>query len=166
LWSEEKTFVVFAHQISDRSFLNSISANLHYVPLADLFYNPVPVSVRGGELQFPLCSPVLERNQPTDVAYLVDDRLPAKRFRLPKPPHEDAAVVASGSSLSWRWLAATLNPYHEALSSSRAIQADELICRTMEHWTFGPSGSGDVLREDTRADLVARCSPRVDLVRP
>ncbi|CAG0914437.1 unnamed protein product [Notodromas monacha] len=81
-----------------------------------------------------------------------------KRF----PDLEDVQIFCD--DLEWKWLANTLNPYHEELSSNSTIHADELICRTLPHWLFGPGGSGNLMDSRVSCDIRSRCRAVADLV--
>lgn len=45
----------------------------------------------------------------------------------------------------WRWVANTLNPYHEANDNLRMIMDDRLIANTLPWWYFGPDNTGDIM---------------------
>ncbi|NXG51711.1 CMTR2 methyltransferase, partial [Psilopogon haemacephalus] len=49
------------------------------------------------------------------------------------------------SPCRWRWVANTLNPYHEANDSLTMIADDRLIANTLPRWYFGPDDTGDVM---------------------
>ncbi|XP_021484817.1 cap-specific mRNA (nucleoside-2'-O-)-methyltransferase 2-like [Meriones unguiculatus] len=45
----------------------------------------------------------------------------------------------------WKWVANTLNPYHEANDNCRMITDDRLIANTLHWWYFGPDNTGDIM---------------------
>lgn len=47
-------------------------------------------------------------------------------------------------TVQWKWLATTLNPYHEGNPLSQMINNDRFILHTLRHWNFGEDGTGNL----------------------
>ncbi|XP_076067906.1 cap-specific mRNA (nucleoside-2'-O-)-methyltransferase 2-like [Oratosquilla oratoria] len=47
--------------------------------------------------------------------------------------------------IKWKWVANTLNPYHEATPTTHLITDDRLILRTLSNWSFGIDDTGDLM---------------------
>ncbi|XP_059848463.1 cap-specific mRNA (nucleoside-2'-O-)-methyltransferase 2 [Hypanus sabinus] len=49
------------------------------------------------------------------------------------------------ASCDWKWVANTLNPYHEGNDMGTMIADDRLIVGTLSRWYFGPDDTGNVM---------------------
>ena len=71
---------------------------------------------------------------------------------------------------AWRWLATTLNPYHESNALSAMVDDDLFIRATLSRWTFLKDDTGDLTDPGNLAELSVVCEARrllpVQLVRP
>jgi hypothetical protein len=59
-----------------------------------------------------------------------------------------------GPYLDWRWMANTLNPYHEGNSAKQMIDDVRFIRDTYSHWFQGKDNTGDLMKVDYILDLV------------
>lgn len=56
-------------------------------------------------------------------------------------------------SISWEWMATTLNPYYEGHSIKNVVVDDRLILPTLKHWYFGEDNCGDITDVDFIVDI-------------
>ncbi len=67
-------------------------------------------------------------------------------------------LALNKGEVKWEWTASTLNPFHEGNSTSSMINDDRFVVRTLDRWLFGADGTGDVLDEGNRRDIVQSMS--------
>lgn len=75
-------------------------------------------------------------------------------------------INESTRNCHWRWVANTLNPYHEANGGGTTIADDRLIANTLPCWFFGSDNTGNIMLQKHLLDLQAFVSKmrRVHLV--
>lgn len=61
-----------------------------------------------------------------------------------------------------RWLAMTLNPYHEGNGRPDTVGDDRLILNTLDHWEFGPDYTGDIFQAGYAEHLRRTARDRFD----
>jgi len=64
--------------------------------------------------------------------------------------------------LRLKWLAMTLNPYHEANGHPDIINDDRLILNTLDNWEFGPDYTGDIFQAEYSEHLYQMVHERFD----
>lgn len=65
-------------------------------------------------------------------------------------------VAINHEGLRLKWLAMTLNPYHEANGHPDAVTDDRLIRDTLDNWEFGPDYTGDIFQAGYSEHLYRR----------
>lgn len=60
-------------------------------------------------------------------------------------------------SCELHWWATSLNPHYEGNPSESCLVDDRFMCRTGEHWTFGPDGTGDIFRYQFAEHVREQC---------
>lgn len=54
----------------------------------------------------------------------------------------------------WKWVANTLNPYHEGNSPSNMISDDRFMFHTLDNWHFGVDNTGNLMDWDNSQAIV------------
>lgn len=71
-------------------------------------------------------------------------------------------MAINHEQLRLKWLAMTLNPYHESNGHPNIISDDRLILNTLENWEFGPDYTGDIFQSGYSEHLYRTVSEKFD----